>query len=59
MGSFDGTEFCELVGLHLHILGEKYGKHKIELYHDDRLAFFRYTNTPQADRIRNDFIKII
>ena len=58
MESFDGTEFCELVGLHLHILGEKYGKRKIELYHDDRLASFRYTNTPQADRIRNDFIKI-
>ena len=58
MGSFDGTEFCELVGLHLHILGEKYGKHKIELY-NDKLASFRYTNTPQADRIRNDFIKII
>ena len=50
--------FVSLVGLHLHILGEKYGKHKIELY-NDKLASFRYTNTPQADRIRNDFIKII
>ena len=32
MGSFDGAELCELVGLYiLHILGEKYGKHKIGL----------------------------
>ena len=33
MGSFDGAELCELVGLCiLHILGEKYGKHRIGLY---------------------------
>ena len=32
MGSFNGAELCELVGLYiLHILGEKYGKHKIGL----------------------------
>ena len=32
MGRFDGAELCELVGLYiLHILGEKYGKHKIGL----------------------------
>ena len=41
MGSFDGAELCELVGLYiLHILGEKYGKHRIGLYRDDRLACF-------------------
>ena len=41
MGSFDGAELCELVGLYiLHILGEKYGKHRIDLYRDDRLACF-------------------
>ena len=33
MGSFDGAELCELVGLYiLHILGEKYGKHRVGLY---------------------------
>ena len=59
MGSFDGTELCELVGLYiLHILGEKYGKHRIGLYRDDGLACFGYTSGPQADRIRKDFIKI-
>ena len=59
MGSFDGTELCELVALYiLHILGEKYGKHRIGLYRDDGLACFRYTSGPQANRIRKDFIKI-
>ena len=59
MGSFGGAELCELVGLYiLHILGEKYGKHRIGLYRDDGLACFGYTSGPQADRIRKDFIKI-
>ena len=59
MGSFDGAELCELVGLYiLHILGEKYGKHRIGFYRDDRLACFWYTRGTQADRMRKDFIKI-
>ena len=59
MWNFDGAELCELVGLYiLHILGEKYGKHRIGLYRDDGLACFGYTSGPQADRIRKDFIKI-
>ena len=41
----------------LHILGAKYGKHRIGLYRDDGLACFGYTSGPQADRIRKDFIK--
>ena len=56
MGSSDGTELCDLVGLYiLYILGEKYGKHRIGLYRDDRLASFGYTSGPQADRIKKDF----
>ena len=59
MGSFDGAELCELVGFYiLHILGAKYGKHRIGLYREDGLACFGYTSGPQADRIRKDFIKI-
>ena len=58
MGSFDDTELCELVGLCiLHILDEKYGKHRIGLYRDDGLAYFGYTSGPQTDRIRKDFYK--
>ena len=59
MGSFDGAELCELVGLYiLHTLGEKYEKNRKGLYHNDGLACFGYTSRPQADRIRKDFIKI-
>ena len=63
MGSFDGAELCELLGLYiLQILGEKYGKHKIGFYHDDGLACFGYTTKigllPQTDKTAKDFIKI-
>ena len=30
-------------------MGEKYEKHRIGLYRDDRLACFGYTSGPQAD----------
>ena len=56
MGSSDGTELFDLVGLYiLYILSEKYGKHRIGSYRDDRLASFGYTSGPQADRIKKDF----
>ena len=59
MGSFDGAELRELVGLYiLHIFGKKYGKHRINLNGDEGLYCFAYTNGPQADRIRKDVIKI-
>ena len=36
MGSFDGAEICELVGLFiLNNLGEKFGKNNMGLYRDD------------------------
>ena len=58
MGSFGGAELCGLVGLYiLHILGHKYGKHRIGLCHENGFACFGYTNGPPADRIRKDFIK--
>ena len=45
IGSFDGAELCELVGLYiLHILSEKYGKLRIGLYSYDGLACFGYTS---------------
>ena len=59
MGSFDGTEICELVGLYfLHVLGAKYGKNNHGIYRDDGLAYFENMNGSQADRIRKDFIAI-
>ena len=59
MGSYDGAEICELVGLYiLHKLGEKYGKERIGLYRDDGLACFENTSGPEAERIRTTFIKL-
>ena len=57
--SDEENQLCELMGWYiLGILGEKYGKHRTGLSRNDRLACFRYTSGPQADRIRKDFIKI-
>ena len=45
MGSFDGAEVSELVGLFLlNNLSEKYGKNKVGLYRDDELVLLRNTN---------------
>ena len=59
MGSFDGAEVCELVGLYiLNILGDKFGKDNIGLYRDDGLACFHGINGSTADRIRKDIVKL-
>jgi hypothetical protein len=40
MGSFDGAEICELVGLFiLNHVGKRFGKENIGLYRDDGLAY--------------------
>ena len=57
MRNFDGAELCKLVSSYiLQILGEKYGKHRIDCDHG--LTCFENTSGPQADRIRKDFINI-
>ena len=59
MGSFDGAEICELVGVYiLNVLGEKYGKERVGLYRDDGLAYFENISGPQTEKIRKDVIKI-
>ena len=41
MGSFDGAEVCELVGLYLlDILRQEFGENKIGLHRDDGLSCF-------------------
>ena len=59
MGSFDGAETCELVGLYiLHILGQKFGTDNYGLYRDDGLAYFKNLNGNQSDRLRKDIINV-
>ena len=53
MGSYDGAEVCELVGIFiLNDLCNEYGKDNIGLYRDDGLAIFKHTSGPQVERIK-------
>ena len=59
MGSFDGAEICELVGLFiLGTLGNIYGHDLIGLYRDEGLACFENIDGHTSDRIRKHIIKI-
>lgn len=59
MGSFDGAEICELVGLFLlSELEQKLTNATTGLYRDDGLACLPSTSSPTADRARKDIEKI-
>ena len=58
MGSLDGAEICELVGLSiLHSLEERFGKN-IGLYRDDGLAVINTKCGRLSDKARKDLIRI-
>ena len=55
MGSCDGAEICELVGLFLlNNLAERFGKERVGLYRDDGLLILKATGGRQADQARKD-----
>ena len=55
MGSYDGAEICELVGLFLlKNLAERFGKESVGLYRDDGLLILKGTGGRQADQARKD-----
>ena len=59
MGSFDGAEIRELVGIHvLSLLSNKLDKQSTGLYKDDGLVLLRNTSKQKTDQIRKDIIKI-
>ena len=60
MGSFDGAEVCELVGLYLlyHLSSVIGDKINIGLYRDDGLAMLEATSGPETDRIRKKIEKL-
>ena len=59
MGSYDGAEVCELVGLFLlNILTERFGKDSVGLYRDDGLLILKGTGGRQADKARKDLHRI-
>ena len=60
MGSNDGAEICELVGIFLlSQIAAKYPMQDTGLYRDDGLAVIRARNGRQADRYRKDVTKIM
>ena len=59
MGSYDGAEVCELVGIYLLFLLAKYiDKNGSGLYHDDCLILLRNVDKQKIYRIRKNIIKI-
>lgn len=59
MGSYDGAETCEIVGLFiLSMLIKELGKSQVGLYRDDGLVVVRNLNGQQTDRIRKKIINI-
>ena len=59
MGSYDGAETSELVGIYiLHTLAEKIEKENTGLYLDDGLILLREHKGRQIDKARKDISKI-
>ena len=59
MGSYDGVEVCELVGLFiLHQLSQLVGVKNIGLYRDDGLAILENASGPTSERIKKTIIKL-
>ena len=58
MGSYDGAEICELVGLYiLSFLGKVYGIQNVGFYRDDGLACLCNISGPASDKTRKDMIR--
>ena len=59
MGSFDGAEVCELVGLYLlDKLSKLLGKDNVGLYRDDGLAAVKSTSGPVLDKMKKNIITL-
>ena len=59
MGSYDGAEVCEIVGLYLmNDLTKIVSKDDIGLYRDDGLAIVRNKSGPQIEALRKKIIKL-
>ncbi|XP_057313453.1 uncharacterized protein LOC130654828 [Hydractinia symbiolongicarpus] len=59
MGSFDGAEICELVGLYiLKKISKIIDIKHVGLYRDDGLAIIQNANGPRMNKIRKDIITL-
>ena len=60
MGSYDGAEVCELVGLFiLHQLPQLVGVKNIGHYRNDGLAMLKNISGPTSERIKKKIIKLL
>ena len=59
MGSYDGAELCELVGLYLlDLLAKEFDKKYFGLYRDDGLGCFENISGPDSERIKKKIIQV-
>ena len=59
MGSYDGAEICELVGLYmLDQMATSIGENVFGLYRDDGLGCLSNLSGPQTDRLRKNITKL-
>ena len=59
MGSYDGTEVCELVGLYLlNLLTNEFGKNNNRFIRDDGLSSFQNISGPDSEKMKNKMCKI-
>ena len=59
MGSYDGAEACELVGLFMrNFIAPLVGKNNFGLYRDDGLAILKNASGPESERIKKKLIKV-
>ena len=59
MGSYDGVEVCELIGIYIQsLLTNILPKDNMGLYRDDGLFILRKINKQQTDKIRKKIISI-
>ena len=59
MGSYDGCEVCELVGLYiLHKIKTKFPEIDFGLYRDDGLGIIKRTPKTKLERLKKDIIKL-
>ena len=59
MGSYDGAEVCELVGLYLlNLLTNEFGKHNISLNRDDGLSCFQNISGLDSEKKKRKMCKI-
>ena len=59
MGTYNGAEVCELIGIFmLSLLSKHINKNHIGLYRDDGLAILKNTSGPEAEKLKKKLQKL-